>query len=263
MQIVLVLGTPYSGSTLLDMLLGNTAEAFSLGEITSAFRPTKKVHLDRLCSCGAASCGRWDRWADLPARDAHRAIAETERVTTLIDSSKYLTWASDVVRWNPDATIRAVVTYKTPAQFATSATKHGFTRPFLTYTRYHKRLDNLEIPYVTSSFDDLVADPAGTLKALRTAAGMAYASGDEDLRTARSHHFAGNPSLWRKAGTAIDPSAAMAPPVDTSQAARDTYERLIAARLLHDWPPVHKARRPAWYFRVRLAHERQRRRLRG
>ena len=85
---------------MLDLILGNRPDAFSCGEIYARYRPFRPHHLAPICACGApvASCPRWRKVGDVRAKHLHRRIVDSLGVTTVVDSSKNLTWIHDAGR---------------------------------------------------------------------------------------------------------------------------------------------------------------------
>ena len=47
-QVIFITGTSYSASTLLDMILSNDKNGFSLGEVNAFFRPYRKHHIEQI-----------------------------------------------------------------------------------------------------------------------------------------------------------------------------------------------------------------------
>jgi hypothetical protein len=59
-KLINICGTSYSGSTMLDLIIGNDDKGFSLGEIYAWFRPYRTHHLNIKCSCDGIDCP-WDK----------------------------------------------------------------------------------------------------------------------------------------------------------------------------------------------------------
>lgn len=54
-----ILGAGRSGTTMLDLMLGNDNNSFSLGEVHAWFRPFRKHHFEIDCNCGNKNCNYW------------------------------------------------------------------------------------------------------------------------------------------------------------------------------------------------------------
>jgi len=47
-MVIFIVGTSYSGSTLLDMMLSNDSKGYSLGEVNFIFNPTRSHHYSEI-----------------------------------------------------------------------------------------------------------------------------------------------------------------------------------------------------------------------
>jgi LPS sulfotransferase NodH len=74
--LILVCGTARSGSTMLDVMLGNAPDAFSCGEVSSWFRPYRKQHFQIECHCGQRPCPIWEKIKDIPENIFHASMAK-------------------------------------------------------------------------------------------------------------------------------------------------------------------------------------------
>ena len=75
--VVNVCGTGRCGTTMLDLMLGNSERAFSCGEASGVFRPRKPHHQHLQCSCGEDPCPIWERMKAQPEHRFHRAVVDT------------------------------------------------------------------------------------------------------------------------------------------------------------------------------------------
>jgi hypothetical protein len=55
-KLINIYGTARSGSTMLDLILGNDPKGFSLGEVANWFYPWRTHHFDIKCGCGIYPC---------------------------------------------------------------------------------------------------------------------------------------------------------------------------------------------------------------
>ena len=58
-KLLFVCGAARSGTTMLDLMLGNSDDAVSTGEIYAVYRPYRIHHRYPVCSCGDADCSAW------------------------------------------------------------------------------------------------------------------------------------------------------------------------------------------------------------
>ena len=95
-KIILIGGTAYSGSTVLDLMLSNAQNGFSCGEVNALFRPYRKHHFSQKCACGENDC---DIWRNVLAGGEcnlwNNLKAQNPKVSFFIDSSKDLVWLYD------------------------------------------------------------------------------------------------------------------------------------------------------------------------
>ena len=75
-RLVMVCGAARSGTTMLDLMLGNAEDAFSCGEIYALFRPFRTHHFDPECTCGSRDCDTWRQLRAVPEADFHRSVLE-------------------------------------------------------------------------------------------------------------------------------------------------------------------------------------------
>src|SRR5690606_5281222 len=96
-MVVFVAGVSRSGSTMLDLILGNRPDSFSCGEVYARYRPFRPHHLEPVCACGAPveTCPVWRKVGEVRAPHLHRRIVHSLGATTVVDSSKNLVWISD------------------------------------------------------------------------------------------------------------------------------------------------------------------------
>ena len=64
--LIKICGAARSGTTMLDLMLGNASDAFSCGEVNARFRPWRSHHFNPECRCGQNPCQIWAEIADVP-----------------------------------------------------------------------------------------------------------------------------------------------------------------------------------------------------
>lgn len=193
-----VLGAGYSGTTMLDLMLGNDPRSFSLGEVHAWFRPFRTHHFKIKCSCGSEPCPYWEKIKYFPESEFHdRAFKELD-VDFLIDSSKDLAWIIDNNIWASSNGIRVynLLIFKHPVDHSYSSWKRNKSmislRNWKNWTLYHKRFLKMKIPYFSVNFDDLVLYPNDKLEEICALVGMQYFEGKECFWTKSHHHLFGS-----------------------------------------------------------------------
>ena len=198
--LILVLGAARSGTTMLDLMLGNSSDVFSCGEVWCHYRPHREHHFELQCLCGDPSCEIWANLSRFSESEFHRAALNQPGINYVVDSSKDLRWALNSNRWAAQSNTRVVnvVTWKDPIDLAYSHWKRG--RPIHYYrkafVRYYGRLLDVGLPFVALSYSRIIADPSSALRALCEHIGMQYKPGREEFWNKRHHQ------LFGSAGTA-------------------------------------------------------------
>jgi len=203
--LILVCGAARSGTTMLDLMLGNTDVAFSCGEIYAYFRPFRAHHFEPVCSCGDSACRIWTRIGDCPEERFHAEVFDRLGVRFVIDSSKDLRWVLDSNVWaqSADIAVANVLIWKEPMSLAFSHWKRGrpvgsFRRHFL---NYYERFLRLGLPFVSVPYGELVSNPTVVLERLHRILGMPYETGREQFWEKQHHHFFGSAGTTSQART--------------------------------------------------------------
>lgn len=194
--LIMVLGAARSGTTMLDLMLGNSDDVFSCGEVWSLFRPHCTHHFEPKCLCGDSECKEWKELAACRENAFHSAALRKPGIEFVADSSKDLRWLVDSNKWAQLSGTRVVnvVTWKDPISLAYSHWKRG--RPVdyyrLAFIRYYGRFLDLGLPFVSVSYNKILADPAAALNELCEFIGMTYEPGREEFWRKRHHHLFGS-----------------------------------------------------------------------
>ncbi len=195
-NLVLVCGASRSGTTMLDLMLGNSDSAFSCGEIYALFRPYRTHHFDPDCSCGQKPCPVWSVLGKVPEKNFHKAALDQPGIHHVVDSSKDLNWVLDSNLWarTNQLAVKNILLWKEPIDLAYSHWKRGrpvdyFRRSFL---NYYERFLDLRLPFVAVNFEELVADPGAMLEQVCGYAGIDYVAGQEEFWNKTHHHLFGS-----------------------------------------------------------------------
>ena len=181
MLLINVCGASFSGTTMLDLMLGNAPDAASCGEVGAWYRPKRRDRVALSCPCGSDPCPRWGRFAGVPEDRFHREAFGRWGVRTVVDSTKALAWVLDANRWAADSGLRVVnvLIYKDPVTHAFSHWKRGTSLADARrrFDRYHSRFLGLNLPFLSVNYDRFVQSPADQLAAVCRAAGVPYFAG--------------------------------------------------------------------------------------
>jgi len=155
-KVIFVGSASFSGSTVLDMCLGNDPAGFSVGELSYYLNPVKPNYRHAKCGCGDLQCDIWPRIRQGGAERAYESIfAAFPEVNFIVDSSKDPFWIDRQTRYLARKGIetRRIVIWKTPLEIASSYRKRGrFEDWERAWTNYHRIFSSLfsewrAIPY--------------------------------------------------------------------------------------------------------------------
>ncbi len=164
-----ICGSQRSGSTMLDLILGNDPRAFSCGEVYALYHPWRKHHFQPTCGCGS-KCEYLQEFKKVRPEEFHRTLFEKFGFSWVIDSSKDLNWVIDNQRWiiNQKGRVLNLVIWKQPASFCISFLKRGEDRDYWRdqFINYYQRFLETQLPFVSVCYDDFVNQPEGYLQRL-------------------------------------------------------------------------------------------------
>lgn len=272
---VISIGCPSrSGSTMLDLMLGNAYNSFSLGEVYAKFRPFRSYHLDPQCGCGNLDCRYRKVISECSRRSLYTTCFEKFDVEYLIDSSKRLSWIIDASKVAEGRNYRYinVLIYKNPIELSHSFFKRGHDPMFWRnyYVLYYRRFFSTGMPFVAVNYNDFMAGLPDSLERLCTAINMPYFSGKERFWEKQHHHYFGsggvrrllqsdNPVLWREESFSPE-FEAIIPSIET-RVQNDSEVQGVSKILRENDVLTHdlkaedcagNVRRPFWYYKTRL-----------
>lgn len=197
-----ICGASRTGSTMLDLMLGNADDAFSCGEINAWFRPQRRHHFQLECRCGQKPCLVWEKIAYVPERQFHSTVLSKLGVHFVIDSSKDLCWVLDSQKWAVDSGIRVfnIVIWKNPIDHIYSFWKRGrsFKAWHKEFMGYYGRFLDTGLPFRAVSVDDLVSSPKHKLKEICDAVGISYTEEQEEFWRKQHHYVFGSYGVFKQ-----------------------------------------------------------------
>lgn len=217
-KIILIGGTAYSGSTMLDMILGNDPKGFSTGEYRGYFFPWRLHHLQPHFNSKEAA-EFWGKVKKNKLVNIYRTIfSELPHLDFIVDSSKNPFWLKKMERiaFSHGYQVKHVLLWKTPEEFAYSMYK----RKKINYWRkswksYYKLYLSLFDDYIPVNYSMLVKNE-GYLKKICEALEIPYFETKREFWNKDHYTMAGNRSakihLYKKdsdlfkesSGTLID-----------------------------------------------------------
>lgn len=179
-MVIFVGGSSYSGSTLLDLTLGNDDGAFSCGEISNYFYPTRPSHISPTCGCGDASCDTWQTIKNRSAKCPYPAIFDMfPRVNFVVDSSKNPLWIHQQQKQLSKMNIgyKSIVIWKHPFQAAHSFKKRGVEERWeRNWVNYHRLYFSLIKDWCSVCYETFISDESA-LKQVCERLGIPYFPG--------------------------------------------------------------------------------------
>lgn len=266
-------GATRSGTTMLDLMLGNASDAFSCGEVYTWFRPWRAHHFKLNCRCGQEPCPVWEKIRHVSEHQFYATVFKALEVNYVIDSSKELCWLIDSQNWaiNHDIKVFKLVLWKNPIDLAYSHWKRnqgldGWRQEFVSY---YTKFFETGLPFRSVYFNDLVNEPSKKLAEICEIVGIPYFDGKERFWEKQHHHLRGSHGTYEQMakGKSLFRASENFPPefekhiTDLSQRiARDSAVQQILQTLQHaevansdgfraeDQRSVSRQSYPLWYY---------------
>lgn len=233
--IIFIGGTSRSGSTLLDLILGNNDKSMSLGEISSVYHPTKKKHFALIKELNDSD-SVWGSIINDKKKHLYDNIIEAfPDIDIFIDSSKdplWINYFNRKLRGRYD--VRNVLIYKKPEELANSFMKRGYGNRWLkTFIHYHRKYNTLINDYFTVYLGDLLKREDVLVELCRTL-GVSY---HENMRNYYGNNktiFYGSETPKKKKELDANPKENVDSIISgsTSKKINETYTLLKAKNLL-------------------------------
>ena len=121
-----ICGSERSGSTMLDLIIGNDPKAFSCGEIYALYHPWRTHHFEPKCGCGE-ECEYLKEFKSIREEQFHNLLFEKYGYSWIVDSSKDLNWIIDNQKWviQNNGRVLNLLIWKQPATYSISFLKRG------------------------------------------------------------------------------------------------------------------------------------------
>lgn len=196
-KLINICSTGRSGSTMVDLILGNDESALSLGEVYAWFRPWRTNHFELVCACGQNPCPVWDRVKDIPESRFHEQLFHLLAVESVVDSSKKLTWVIDNNIWaykRQTYKVYNILLYKDPVSLVYSHWKRGNrnVERVLGFYDYYARFFKSGLPFVAVNYNALVQEPYAVIERLCHIVGVRFFEERLFFWKERNHHLFGS-----------------------------------------------------------------------
>ena len=219
--VINIFGSGRSGTTMLDVMLGNAPDAFSCGEVVNWFRPmrTHSYSLKANLPQHGEPCTIWDKLKDAPANQFHTTVAVNAKANFVIDSSKPLCWVLDTQKWTAATNLKIfnLLMWKNPVDMAYSRWKRGdknLSKWRAGFVKYYSKVIEVDLPFFAVNYNDLISDPPRKLAEICSAIDMPYFEGKERFWEKKHCHLFGSLGIRRQieAGNSIIEAKKSFPP---------------------------------------------------
>jgi hypothetical protein len=195
-QVVFIAGTAYSGSSMLDMMIGNSNSSFSIGEVYALFNPLEQNHINPPCGCGNDKCNIWSSLRKAGKENLYVNIFnQFAFIQTIIDSSKDVFWINQQQRNLNGKGIasKVILIWKSPEEFAMSRFKRGSFKGWdHAWLNYHKLFFSLISNWRSIKYSELAMQPELKLKQLCSHLSIPYKEKMENFWEKKHHMLFGN-----------------------------------------------------------------------
>jgi len=161
-KVIFVGSAPFSGSTLLAMIVGNDARGFTCGEAQNFLLPTKKFHPTLVCGCGDRECGLWQQLRKSGPEKLYETVFRTYPQTDfIVDSSKNPFWIHAQSKFLKKIGIetRNILIWKSPLEIAHSFQKRGRYQQWeRSWVNYHRLYFSIIRDWRAIRYKDLASD---------------------------------------------------------------------------------------------------------
>jgi hypothetical protein len=199
-RVIFIAGTAYSGSSILDVMIGSGISSFSVGEVRALFYPTKKYHINPACGCGDKNCDIWKEIRKKGQNNLYTNIfGKCSGIETIIDSSKDPFWIVKQKKRLRELGIqtKVLLIWKSPDEFALSRLKRGNLHLWdYAWENYYRIFFSLIRDYKWKSvkYKDLALQPSATLKKICSYCEISYSPNMLTYWEKKHHILFGNTS---------------------------------------------------------------------
>lgn len=196
-RVLFIGGSSFSGSTMLDMMMANSPDGFSVGEIQALFQPYRPHHFNPVCGCGNPKCGLWEKVLTSGEERLYQTIFnEFPEVSFIVDSSKNPWWIhrQSSLLEKRGIQVHHLLIYKEPAAFAHSMVKRGRKTWKRAWKNYYRLYFSLIENFIPVPYKNLAQKPAETISSICRSCGLEFHPNQEKFWGKQHHTLFGNDS---------------------------------------------------------------------
>ncbi len=197
LKVIMIGGTSYSGSTLLELMLANDPVGFSCGEVWSLFMPHKLQQFSPRFPMEDTDPDFWQRILKKGYANVYGSVAdEMPGIGFITDNTKRPVWQRDQARRlrRNGHEVHHVLIWKTPEELAGSFHKRRRGSIWMRkWLRYHRQYFSMIENFHAVRYSDLVNDPR-TLPNLCAAIGIDHFPEKKEYWNKQHYTLFGNKS---------------------------------------------------------------------
>ncbi|RLD66247.1 MAG: hypothetical protein DRI95_07100 [Bacteroidetes bacterium] len=196
-KVIFIGGSSFSGSTMLDMMMANSPDGFSVGEAYVLFHPFRPHHFKPECGCENPDCNFWLQVRKAGEKNFYKTIFTLlDDISFIVDSSKELWWIKKQSEYlqAQGITVFHLLIWKEPAAFAYSNLKRNRENWRKFWINYYRLYFTLIKDYVKIAYSDLVQHPDIILQDLCSKTGLNFHQNQKKFWEKKHHTLFGNAS---------------------------------------------------------------------
>lgn len=198
-KLINVCSASRSGSSLVDVIIGNSPKGFSCGEVYAWFRPYRTHHFAINCPCGATPCPIWEKIKNVKESQFHSYTIKALELDYIVDSSKDFSWILDNNKWAASQNLEVfnILLWREPIGLAHSAWRRGrdigdWRNEFVDY---YTKIIRSQLPMICFSYDTLIENPSDAMINLFPKIGLKWIYGQENFWIKQHHQLFGSASI--------------------------------------------------------------------
>jgi hypothetical protein len=196
-KVIFIGGSSFSGSTMLDMMMANSPEGFSVGEAYVLFHPFRPHHFKPDCGCQNPDCNFWRQVRKAGEKHFYETIFTLlDDISFIVDSSKELWWIKKQSEYLKAQGVEVfhLLIWREPAAFAYSNLKRNRKQWKKFWKNYYSLYFTLIKDYSVIAYSDLVQFPDRILYDLCRKTGLVFQQGKKKYWEKEHHTLFGNAS---------------------------------------------------------------------
>jgi len=197
-KVILISGENRSGSSLLDLMIGNSNKGFSTGELFRIFRPIKtseilNINEPKIWEYNVKIIDFWNRIKLKGEENVYDNLFDSfDNIDFIVDSSKNPIWIRNQIKYGKNKSYKLIpiIIYKTPLEFAYSLFKRNQSKYWKRrWIDRHLILFFILENFITVKYSMLAKNPGNHLELICKNIGIDYFKGKEKFWESNSKKY--------------------------------------------------------------------------